>query len=193
MCAVCPYQGLSHPRFPAICCFKKTFCLMKVRPQDLLSHEPTLWSRRTIFLGPTKSHKVLGKCHLISKLLSCEYQLPRLRDEILRVKNDIRPILFQVLPTKRHATSGVITVAVPFNPREIRTSLDACCCPGLTYLVCYYSRVQPLASGGHCKCKPGYIVKRLAEQDKKLDSIVTRLDNQNKMLTEIHPKISKVI
>ena len=45
----------------------------------------------------------MGNCRLISKLLSCEYQLPRLRDEILRVKNDIRPILFQVLPTKRHA------------------------------------------------------------------------------------------
>ena len=26
--------------------FKKTFCLMNIRPQDLLSHEPTLWFRR---------------------------------------------------------------------------------------------------------------------------------------------------
>jgi len=25
--------------------FKKTFCLMNIRPQDLLSHEQTLWSR----------------------------------------------------------------------------------------------------------------------------------------------------
>jgi len=32
------------PSFPlAIFCFKKTFCLMNIRPQDLLSHEPTLW------------------------------------------------------------------------------------------------------------------------------------------------------
>ena len=43
--------------------FKKTFCLMNIRPQDLLSHEPTLWFRRqqlfwfrrTIFLSRTKS------------------------------------------------------------------------------------------------------------------------------------------
>jgi hypothetical protein len=26
--------------------FKKTFCLMNIRPQDFLSHEPTLWFRR---------------------------------------------------------------------------------------------------------------------------------------------------
>ena len=26
--------------------FKKTFCLMNIRPQDLLSHEPTVWFRR---------------------------------------------------------------------------------------------------------------------------------------------------
>jgi len=37
------------------------------------------------------------------------------------------------------------------------------------------------------------IVKRLAEQDKKLDSIARRLDNQNTMFTEIHPKNSQVI
>jgi len=26
--------------------FKKTFCLMNIRPQDFLSHDPTLWFRR---------------------------------------------------------------------------------------------------------------------------------------------------
>jgi len=26
--------------------FKKTFCLMNIRPQDFLSHEPTVWFRR---------------------------------------------------------------------------------------------------------------------------------------------------
>ena len=129
--------GTVSPAISSDMLFQEDLLFHAIRPQDLLSHEPTLWFTPTIFLGPTKSHKVLGKCCLISKLISCECQLPKLRDEILRVKNDIRPILFhwQVLPTKRHATSGVITVAVPFNPREIRTSLDACCC--LTYLVCY--------------------------------------------------------
>ena len=47
--------------------FKKTFCLMNIRPQDLLSHEPTLWFRRhqlfwfrrTIFLRPQSPTKSL--------------------------------------------------------------------------------------------------------------------------------------
>jgi len=50
--------------------FKKNFCLMNIRPQDLLSHEPTLWFRRyqlfwfrrTIFLRPQTATKSLNKC-----------------------------------------------------------------------------------------------------------------------------------
>jgi len=42
---------------------------MNIRPQDLLSHELTLWFRPTIFLWPTKSHKVFGKCSLITSWL----------------------------------------------------------------------------------------------------------------------------
>jgi len=46
--------------------FKKTLCLMNICPQDLLlSHELTLWFRRTIFLRPqiaTNCHKLFGKC-----------------------------------------------------------------------------------------------------------------------------------
>jgi len=54
--------------------FKKTFCLMNIRPQDLLSHEPTLWFRRhqlfwfrrTIFLRPQTAAKSLNKCFKIT-------------------------------------------------------------------------------------------------------------------------------
>ena len=91
--------------------FQKTLCLMNSCPHDLVffsSHQPAVWFRLwfincTIFLKPVLGQKVFQKCRWIYKLLSCECQLPRLRDEILRVKNDIRPILFQVLPNKRHA------------------------------------------------------------------------------------------
>jgi len=37
------------------------------RTNSLVKAPPTLWFRRNIFLGPTKSHKVFGKCRLISK------------------------------------------------------------------------------------------------------------------------------
>jgi len=55
---------------PSDISFKKTFCLMNIRPQDLLSHEPTLWFRRhqlfwfgrTIFLRPQTATQSLNKC-----------------------------------------------------------------------------------------------------------------------------------
>ena len=51
--------------------FKKTFCLMNICPQDLLSHEPSLWFgshqlfwfRRTIFLRQQTATKSLYKCY----------------------------------------------------------------------------------------------------------------------------------
>jgi len=45
------------------------------RTNSLVYAPPTLWFRRTIFLGPTKSHKVFGKCRLISKLLVAVFKL----------------------------------------------------------------------------------------------------------------------
>ena len=62
---VCDFKVLNRSRSDTS--FKNTFCLMNIRPQDLLSHEPTLWFmrhqlfwfRRTIFLRPQSPTKSL--------------------------------------------------------------------------------------------------------------------------------------
>jgi len=58
--------------------FKKNLCLINIRPQDLLSHKPSLWFSLwfincTIFLGhkvPQRTHQVLRKGCKISKFTS---------------------------------------------------------------------------------------------------------------------------
>ena len=46
-CDMMHFTGTMH--YVGIFCFMKTFCLMNIRPQDLLSHEPTLWFNHQLF------------------------------------------------------------------------------------------------------------------------------------------------
>ena len=56
---------LVHSFRKSVISFKKTFCLMNFRPEDLLSHEPTRWLYRH-WCGVTAISSQLSKDNLVS-------------------------------------------------------------------------------------------------------------------------------